>query len=100
MAKVAASAAAASNLLMSRLRALAVTSISFQLDVRGLDDGPPLVDLRLVICGERLRRLLLAWRDLVSELVEPLPHAGVGQGFHGRGVELGDHVLRRALRRP
>src|ERR1700730_18878410 len=33
---------------------------SFRFDVRGLDDWPPPLDLRLVICGERRWRLLLA----------------------------------------
>jgi hypothetical protein len=35
------------------------------LDVCRLDDRPPLLDLGLVKCAERLRRLLLAWKNLV-----------------------------------
>src|SRR5262245_63546901 len=59
--------------------AVIVGSPSLRLDVRRLDDRPPLGDLSLMIGGERLRRLLLVRHDLVPELVEPLPHAGIGQ---------------------
>ena len=48
---------------------------SFALDVRRLDDGPPLFDLGLVVCAERLRRLLLARENLQPEIGEP------GAGF-------------------
>ena len=40
---------------------------SLALDVRRLDDRPPLLDLGLLIRAERLWRLLLAREDLLSD---------------------------------
>ncbi len=50
----------------------------FALDVRGFEDRPPLLDLSLVVGGERLRILILARRNLLAEIGEPLAHAGIG----------------------
>src|SRR5712691_7269535 len=72
----------------------------FGLDVRSLDDRPPLLDLGLVIGGEAFRRLLLARRQLLALLGEALLHGGIGERSHDRGVELGDDVLGRAFGRP
>jgi hypothetical protein len=47
---------------------------SFSLDARGLDDGPPLLDLGLLESAQRLGSLLLAWRNTLSEIGEPLAH--------------------------
>src|SRR4029077_2667417 len=69
---------------------------SFRLDVSCLDDRPPLLDLGLVKSAQRLRRLLLARRDHVTELGEPLPHPWIRQGIHHRRVELADDVRGRA----
>src|SRR5271166_2787706 len=43
---------------------------SFSLDVRGFDDRPPFLDLGLVECGKRFRRLLLARSDIEPEVRE------------------------------
>ena len=51
---------------------------SFTLDVRRLEDRPPLLDLSRVVGGERLRILILARRNLLTEIGEPLAHAGIG----------------------
>src|SRR5436190_24265627 len=53
-----------------------------RLDVRGLDDRPPLLDLGLVVGSERLLRLLLAWRQLLALIEESLPHRRIGQRLH------------------
>jgi hypothetical protein len=50
----------------------------FALDVRGFEDRPPLLDLSLVVGRERLRILILARRNLLAEIGEPLAHAGIG----------------------
>src|SRR4029077_13155779 len=39
---------------------------SFGLDVRRLDDWPPLLDFRLLKGAEGLRRPLLAWRNVLA----------------------------------
>ena len=49
----------------------------FALDVRGFEDRPPLLNLSLVVGGERLRILILARRNLLAEIGEPLAHAGI-----------------------
>jgi hypothetical protein len=50
----------------------------FALDVRGFEDRPPLLDLGPVVGRERLRILILARRNLLAEIGEPLAHAGIG----------------------
>src|SRR6185436_14459771 len=77
-----------------------VTPSSLRLDARRLDDRMPLGDLGLVPGAERLRRLLLARRDFEAEIVEPLLHGRIGHGLDHGGVEPGDDVPGRALRRP
>ena len=47
---------------------------SFSLDACGLDDGPPLLDLGLLESAQRLGGLLLALRNTLSEIGEPLAH--------------------------
>src|SRR3954465_11141835 len=73
---------------------------SFRLDVRGLDDRPPLLDLRLVVSSERLRGLLRGRRKLEALVAQPLLHARYGQRLHDSGTELADSGFRCALRRP
>ena len=51
---------------------------SFSLDIRGLEDRPPLLDLSLVVGRECLRILILARRNFLAEIGEPLAHAGIG----------------------
>src|SRR5262249_47485073 len=50
----------------------------FSLDVRGFEDRPPLLDLGAVVGRERLRILILARRNFLAEIGEPLAHAGIG----------------------
>src|SRR6516164_4206312 len=50
----------------------------FSLDVRGFEDRPPLLDLGGVVGRERLRILILARRNFLAEIGEPLAHAGIG----------------------
>ena len=47
--------------------------------------------------GERVRRLLLAWENLLAEIGEPRAHGRIGQGIHDRGIEPGDDGRRRSL---
>src|SRR5262249_44140172 len=65
-----------------------------------LDDRPPFLDLGLVELAEILRRLLLAYPDLVALLGELLADGRVVQRTDNCAVEFRDDVLRRALRRP
>src|SRR2546428_2939433 len=75
-------------------------SVSFRLNVRRLDDRPPLLDLGLVEGAERFRRLLLGRENLLTKLGEPRPYRRIGQGLHHRGIELGDDVPGRVLGHP
>src|SRR5262249_4576535 len=68
----------------------------FSLDIRGLNDRPPLLDLGLVVGIERLRRLLFARRKLHADVSEAPLGGGVGEGGRDRGVESGDDRLGRA----
>src|SRR5262245_18372159 len=52
---------------------------SFSPDVRRFDDRPPLLNLGRVVRGERLRRLLLAWKYLLAEICEPRTHVRIGE---------------------
>jgi hypothetical protein len=65
-----------------------------------LDDWPPFRDLGLLQGAKCLGVLLIARENLLSEIGETCAQACIGQGCHGRSVELGDDVLRRALRHP
>src|SRR5262249_28050473 len=64
-------------------------SASLRLDVGRPDDRPPLIDLRLVVSIERLRRLLFARRKLHADVSEAPLRGGVGEGGRDRGVESG-----------
>src|SRR5262249_16739991 len=57
---------------------------SLRLDVRRLDDRPPLLDLGLLLRGKRLRRLFVARPDSLTQVGKPLAHRGIGQGLHQR----------------
>src|ERR1700683_761415 len=70
------------------------------LDVGRLDDGPPLFGFRLLKSGERLRRLLIARRDLRAEFAELGAHVRIRQCLNGGGIQLADDIRRRALWRP
>src|ERR1700730_1271262 len=73
---------------------------SLSLDVRRLDNGPPFLDLGLLKRAERLRRLLVARNDLLTEAGELLARCRIRQNIGDRRVELGDDRLRRGFRRP
>src|SRR5262245_12062973 len=85
-------------LLRASACAAAVRLLRFQ--VRCPDDRPPLLGLSLVVCGQRLRRLLLARPDLLPDVAKPLPDGRVRERADDRAVELVDDVLGRSLRRP
>src|SRR6478735_4768762 len=72
----------------------------FSLDAVGPDDRPPLVELALMIGVQRLRRQLRRLRNAHAERRDTLLHRRIGERLDHRVVELGDNVLRRALRRP
>src|SRR6516225_7741580 len=76
------------------------TSWLVPFDVRGLDDGPPLLDLGLVKGRERVWRLLLARDNMLAKVSQPLAHRRIGQPIQDRRIELADDILRRALRSP
>src|SRR6516162_10071577 len=70
---------------------------SFRLDARRLDDGPPLLDLGLLVSCKRLRRLLLPRWKLKAHLDQPLSYLRITQGVPDRDVEL---VNNRSWRVP
>src|SRR3954464_1133560 len=84
---------------MAAPRSGCVPELSFRLDTRSLEDWPPFLDLGLVEGGEAPRRLLLARGHIEPEIGEFLLPLGIGERLDHRGVELGDHLARRALRR-
>ena len=53
----------------------------FAADARSLDDGPPLLDLGSLQCGEHLRRHLLARKQHAAERGEPLADRRVVDGI-------------------
>src|SRR5262249_61337582 len=69
-------------------------AISFRLDVRRLDDRPPLLDLGLLLGGERRWRLLLARQESLAQVGEPLAYRRIGQGLHKGDMKAGDDMLR------
>jgi hypothetical protein len=63
------------------------TSGSLALDVCGLDDRPPLLNFGLLESTERLRSLLFARRDALSNVGKPLAHRRVSERFYRGAVE-------------
>src|SRR5262249_59714356 len=63
-----------------------LVACSWRLDAGGLDDPPPLLDLRLVGGRERLRCLLLPRRYPLAELGEARSHRGGGERRNHGGV--------------
>ena len=84
---------ACSGTVLSSDSASRANRISLRLDVGGLDDRPPLLDLGLLQCAKRLGRLLLARENLLAKIGEPRTHRRIGQGINDRGIELGDRRL-------
>src|SRR5260370_34724754 len=77
-----------------------VTRASVRGDVGRLDDRPPLLDLGLLVGGQRLGGLLVARRDFLAEIGKLLPHFRIGQRLHDRGIEPGDDLFRGAFGGP
>ena len=73
---------------------------SLDLDARRLDYRPPFLDLGLLQCAERFRRLLLPREYLLPKVAEPPTHVCFAECIDGRGIKLGDDALRRILRHP
>src|SRR5437773_2950036 len=73
---------------------------SLGLDSRGLDEGPPLLDLRLVMRAERSSGLLVWRRDVLAQVLEPLANGGVRKRFDHRRIELRDGGGGRTVRNP
>src|SRR5262245_37607728 len=75
-------------------------SLRLRADAGRFDNRPPFLDFSLLERSQARGRLLLAWRNVEPEIGEALLQRRVGQRLGRRGVELGDHVFRRALWRP
>src|SRR6516165_1543398 len=73
---------------------------SFRLDVRRLDDRPPLLQLGPLKSAEGFRSLLVARRNLLTKVSTLLPRCRMGQGTHDSGIELDDDILGCAFGRP
>jgi hypothetical protein len=74
-----------------------LAAASLGLDVRRLDDGPPLLDFGLLQCAERLRRLLFDRQKILAKIGEALTHRRIGQRIHDSRIELADDPLWSAL---
>jgi hypothetical protein len=61
---------------------------SFRFDAGRLDDRPPLLDFSLVIGAERLRRLLVARRNLLAQIGESPAHVRIGYGLDDAALSL------------
>ena len=77
-----------------------MASVSIPLDIRGLDNGPPLLHFSLLKGSERVGRLLATRENLLSEVGEALTHDRVDQCIHDGGIESGNDFPGRALRHP
>ena len=73
-----------------------VSASSFRLDPELLNERPPFLGIGLHQRPERLWRLSLVRKNVVSETGDPGSHRRIGQRSHSRRIELGDNVLRRA----
>src|SRR3954447_285867 len=69
------------------------------LDLGGLDDRPPLVDLAADERAQRFGPLLLARGDVLAKVGQALAHRGIGERLDDGGVEAVDDRRRRAFRR-
>src|SRR5262249_31277264 len=71
---------------------------SLRLDIRGLNDRPPFLDLRFVEGSEPLGRLLVGRSHIQSDFGKASAQGRVGERLRHRTVELCDDVLRSSLR--
>src|SRR5262249_57519113 len=72
---------------------------SLRLDIRGLNDRPPFLDLCFVEGSKRGGDLRLGGRHIQSQFGKASAQGRVGERLCHRIVELCDDVLRRSLRR-
>src|SRR5664279_4722671 len=72
----------------------------FRLNIGGLYNGPPLIDLRLLEGAKCLRRLLLEREYFLRKTNELLARRRARECLHQRVIELNDNVLGRALWHP
>src|SRR5262245_58767761 len=70
---------------------------SLALDVRCLDNRPPLLDFGFGEGNEGLRCLLLARRDFLTHIGKPRPYCRIGKRIHHGDIELLDHGSWRAF---
>jgi hypothetical protein len=53
-----------------------------------------------VVCTQSLCRLLLARRNHLTQIFEPLAHDRIAERIHGSACKLANDVLRRTLGHP
>src|SRR6266478_5065763 len=80
--------------------ASAICTGSHTIDVRGLDDRPPLLDFRFLQRRQSLGRLLLGREDLLSDIGKALAYGWIGNRFDGGLIELADDFSGRVRRYP
>src|SRR5262249_3217294 len=76
----------------ARRRQRVMKRLSFAPDIGCLNNRPPFVDLGLVEFAERLRGLLIARENRLTEIGELRADGRIGQGIHDRRIELGAGV--------
>jgi hypothetical protein len=62
--------------------------MSFSLDVGGLDNRPPFLDLGRLKGGQRLGRQLIAREKLVAQTRESRTHRRIGERVDNSSIEL------------
>src|SRR5215831_1025594 len=73
-----------------------LASASLGLDARRLDNRPPLLDFGLLKSGKRLRRLLVAGKNLHPEVAKARAYRRVRQSTHHSRIKFRYDILRRA----
>src|SRR5215471_17802528 len=63
-------------------------NVSFASNVRGLDDGPPLLDFGLLKGAERLGRLLVRRKNLLPKVGKTFNCSRVSQGVENSPIKL------------
>src|SRR6187397_1431114 len=79
---------------------MAFPPVSLSFDIRTFDNRPPLLGLALMKGRERLRRELVAQRNIEADIGDTLTYRGIGERLDDGRVKPRDDILRRALRRP
>src|SRR6516164_4832949 len=73
--------------------------LSFALDVRGLDDGPPFLGIGFLQGAQGLRSPSFGRKNLASEIDDPRSHRWIGQRPRNGCVETANYLIRCALGR-